>query len=180
VTLPNLLPVPCLLPFFLAPPSSSYTIYDQHGNLVALLAEDEGSLGRAVGRQLLRTRRPFTATVLDPQGQVIFRLRRPFYLINSSIFIEVGVRGPGGGGGGAAKGCAGEGRAGGTLGEGSVVLVVVCEHARARVGGWAVGGQGAKAPGCWVVCSLHNLSGGGRRVWVLLCWRQVRTPPAAA
>jgi hypothetical protein len=64
-------------------------VYDQEGNLVALLAEDEGSIGRAVGRQLLRTRRPFSATVLSPDGQVIFRMRRPFYLINSTMYIEV-------------------------------------------------------------------------------------------
>ena len=66
------------------------------GNLVALLAEDSGSIGTAVGRQLLRTRRPFTATVFSPDGQVIFPLRRPFYLINSSIFIEVCGGGRGG------------------------------------------------------------------------------------
>lgn len=127
------------------------------GNLVALLAEDEGSFGKAIGRQLLRTRRNFTATVFSPDGeapahgaetdlqcckgssngsdcnawlvsgplerackqeariagrprrachlrppprllpffralragQVIFRMRRPMYLINSSIFVEV-------------------------------------------------------------------------------------------
>jgi hypothetical protein len=56
---------------------------------VALLAEDD-SMVRTIGRQLLRTRRPFTATVFTPDGQVIFRLRRPFYLINSSMLIEVG------------------------------------------------------------------------------------------
>ena len=49
------LPVPCHL---------------RAGNLVALLAEDLGSIGRAVGRQLLRTRRPFTATVLSPDGEL--------------------------------------------------------------------------------------------------------------
>lgn len=44
-------------------------MYDEQGNVVALLAEDEGSLGRVVGRQLLRTRRPFTATVFSPDGE---------------------------------------------------------------------------------------------------------------
>lgn len=39
------------------------------GNLVALLAEDEGSIGKAIGRQLLRTRRNFTATVFSPDGE---------------------------------------------------------------------------------------------------------------
>ncbi|KAL4856200.1 putative AAA domain-containing protein [Chlorella vulgaris] len=71
--------------------ANKYTVYDQEGNLVALLAEDEGSIGRAVGRQLLRTRRPFSATVLSPDGQVIFRMRRPFYLINSTMYIEDGA-----------------------------------------------------------------------------------------
>ena len=41
----------------------------QDGNTVALLAEDLGSLGKAVGRQLLRTRRSFTATVFSPDGE---------------------------------------------------------------------------------------------------------------
>ena len=46
-----------------------YTVYDEAGQLVAHLIEEEGSLGRALGRQLLRTRRPFTATVLSPDGK---------------------------------------------------------------------------------------------------------------
>ncbi|KAL0047615.1 hypothetical protein WJX82_007792 [Trebouxia sp. C0006] len=71
--------------------ANKYTIYDQEGNVVALLAEELGSFGKEVGRQLLRTRRPFTATVFSPDGgQVIFKVRRPFYFINSSIFVEDG------------------------------------------------------------------------------------------
>lgn len=49
--------------------ANKYTIYDQEGNVVALLAEELGSLGKEVGRQLLRTRRPFTATVFSPDGK---------------------------------------------------------------------------------------------------------------
>lgn len=41
---------------------------DQEGKVVALLAEDLGGLGKTVGRQLLRTRRAFTATVFSPDG----------------------------------------------------------------------------------------------------------------
>ena len=48
--------------------ANRYEVHDQSGNVVALLAEEEGSLGRAIGRQLLRTRRPFTATVFTPDG----------------------------------------------------------------------------------------------------------------
>lgn len=50
--------------------ANRYTVLDQDGNVVALMAEDTGSLGTAVGRQLLRTRRSFTATVFSPDGAV--------------------------------------------------------------------------------------------------------------
>lgn len=42
---------------------------DQDGNTVALMAEDEGSLGKGIGRQLLRTHRAFTATIFSPDGE---------------------------------------------------------------------------------------------------------------
>ncbi|BDA48458.1 Altered inheritance rate of mitochondria protein 25 [Coccomyxa sp. Obi] len=71
--------------------ANRYTVLDQDGNVVALMAEDMGSIGTAIGRQLLRTRRSFTATVFSPDGsQVIFRVRRPVYLINSTIIVEDG------------------------------------------------------------------------------------------
>jgi uncharacterized protein YxjI len=37
----------------------------------------------------MRTRRPFTASVMDAVGNEILRVRRPMFLINSSIYIEV-------------------------------------------------------------------------------------------
>ncbi|XP_024541935.1 altered inheritance rate of mitochondria protein 25 [Selaginella moellendorffii] len=40
-------------------------------------------------RQLLRTRRPFIANVLDAYGNQVFQVRRPAWLINSTIFVEV-------------------------------------------------------------------------------------------
>ena len=52
--------------------ANKYTIYDQQGNVIALMAEELGSFGKEVGRQLLRTRRPFTATVFSPDGQSFF------------------------------------------------------------------------------------------------------------
>jgi len=48
--------------------ANRYTVLDQEGTTVALLAEDLGGLGKAVGRQLLRTRRSMTATVFSPDG----------------------------------------------------------------------------------------------------------------
>ena len=72
--------------------ANRYTVYDGAGEIVAHLLEEEGSIGRAIGRQLLRTRRPFTATILNPAGdQIIFRLRRPAYLISSTMYIEDGA-----------------------------------------------------------------------------------------
>ena len=53
--------------------ANKYTIYDQEGNVIALLAEELGSFGKEVGRQLLRTRRPFTATIFSPDGNVQFK-----------------------------------------------------------------------------------------------------------
>ncbi|KAK1415078.1 hypothetical protein QVD17_30849 [Tagetes erecta] len=41
-------------------------------------------------RQLLRTRRPFVATITDAYGNELFRVRRPFWWITSSIYAEVG------------------------------------------------------------------------------------------
>uniref|UniRef100_A0ACD5V505 Uncharacterized protein n=1 Tax=Avena sativa TaxID=4498 RepID=A0ACD5V505_AVESA len=40
-------------------------------------------------RQLLRSRRPFVAEFTDAMGNEIFTVRRPFWLINSSIYAEV-------------------------------------------------------------------------------------------
>ena len=66
--------------------ANRYTVLDQDGNTVALMAEELGTLGTEVGRQFLRTRRPFKATVFGPDGQqVIFTVRRPFYFINRCV-----------------------------------------------------------------------------------------------
>ncbi|KAL6651318.1 hypothetical protein ACP70R_010243 [Stipagrostis hirtigluma subsp. patula] len=40
-------------------------------------------------RQLLRSRRPFVAEIIDAMGNEIFTVRRPFWWINSSIYAEV-------------------------------------------------------------------------------------------
>ena len=65
-----------------------YSVRDQHGDVVALLAEEHGGLGTTIGRQMLRSRRSFKATILSPDGTVIFKMRRPAYLISSTMFIE--------------------------------------------------------------------------------------------
>ncbi|KAH9560148.1 hypothetical protein CY35_06G091700 [Sphagnum magellanicum] len=52
---------------------------------VGFIVEDSNILLR----QFMRTRRPFTASVMDAVGNEILRVRRPMFLINSSIYIEV-------------------------------------------------------------------------------------------
>ncbi|KAK4340584.1 hypothetical protein RND71_039085 [Anisodus tanguticus] len=42
-----------------------------------------------LARQFLRTRRPFVASVTDGLGNELFRVRRPFWWINSSIYAEI-------------------------------------------------------------------------------------------
>ncbi|KAG2502141.1 hypothetical protein HYH03_000629 [Edaphochlamys debaryana] len=71
--------------------ANKYTVYDEGGQVVALVAEDYGGIGNEIGRQLLKTRRSFTATVFSADGsQVLFRLRRPAYLVNSTMYVEDG------------------------------------------------------------------------------------------
>lgn len=40
-------------------------------------------------RQLLRTRRPFVASITDALGNELFRVRRPFWWVTSSIYAEI-------------------------------------------------------------------------------------------
>lgn len=68
--------------------ANRYALRDERGGLIGYIAEEGDGLGSAIKRQLLRVHRPFTATVLGLDGRVLFRVRRPFYWINSSMFIE--------------------------------------------------------------------------------------------
>ncbi|WIA31346.1 hypothetical protein OEZ86_002247 [Tetradesmus obliquus] len=69
--------------------ATKYTVYDQDGTPVALIAEEISGIGNEIQRQLLRTRRSFTSTVLSADGsRVMFRVRRPAYLLNSYMYIE--------------------------------------------------------------------------------------------
>ncbi|KAJ7982701.1 Phospholipid scramblase [Quillaja saponaria] len=42
-----------------------------------------------LARQLLRLRRPFVASITDATGNELFRVRRPFWWITSSIYAEI-------------------------------------------------------------------------------------------
>eukprot|EP00793_Prasinoderma_coloniale_P004103 PRCOL_00006278-RA len=67
--------------------ANRYTIRDETGAAVGYLAEETTALSM-VGRQLLRQRRGFTATLLDADGELLMRVKRPPYLVSSTARIE--------------------------------------------------------------------------------------------
>ncbi|KAJ1986952.1 hypothetical protein H4R33_003089 [Dimargaris cristalligena] len=67
--------------------ANKYAIVDPAGQPVGFVAEQE-NFSSTISRQLLRTHRPFKATILDPAGQVVLEVYRPFALINSRIYIR--------------------------------------------------------------------------------------------
>ncbi|CEG66761.1 hypothetical protein RMATCC62417_03284 [Rhizopus microsporus] len=66
--------------------ANRYKVMDPHGNLLAYILEEEG-FGKSISRQFLRTHRKMNATVLSPEGDVMFKIVRPYSLVNSRIFI---------------------------------------------------------------------------------------------
>lgn len=68
--------------------ANKYAIMDTLGNHVGYIAEEEGFFGKVILRQMLRTHRPFKATILDRNGNIILKVQRPFQFINSRIFIS--------------------------------------------------------------------------------------------
>lgn len=68
--------------------ANKYSIHAPSGELVGYLAEEEqGFMTGAMKRQLLRTHRPFRATVMDASGKPVLMIRRPFTWINSTAHI---------------------------------------------------------------------------------------------
>jgi len=68
--------------------ASKFVMQDVNGNQIGYVAEEDGGFGKAIQRQLLRTHRPFTATILDKDGEIVLRIQRAFSIINSVIKIE--------------------------------------------------------------------------------------------
>jgi hypothetical protein len=69
--------------------ANKYQILDPEGVLLGYLMEEETSLKGAVIRQVLKRNRPFKASVLGINGELLLTIRRPFSFINSKIFISV-------------------------------------------------------------------------------------------
>lgn len=68
--------------------ANRYTIRAAPGGHVVGYIAEEDSLGKTITRNLLRTHRAFRATVLDAHGDPVFVIRRPFYMISTSIYVE--------------------------------------------------------------------------------------------
>ncbi|GAA6002050.1 hypothetical protein JCM10207_003052 [Rhodosporidiobolus poonsookiae] len=68
--------------------ANKYALMSPEGHTLAYLLEEETGMAGVMSRQLLRTHRPFRATVIDTEGQVLLRVYRPFALINSRIYVS--------------------------------------------------------------------------------------------
>ncbi|KAF9167916.1 hypothetical protein DFQ26_002370 [Actinomortierella ambigua] len=67
--------------------ANKYAMVDANGTPVGWVVEEDTSMVKAVGRQMMRTHRPFKAQVLDLEGKVLLKISRPFAFINSRIMI---------------------------------------------------------------------------------------------
>lgn len=68
--------------------ANRYALLSPTGQPAGYLAEQEvGLLGGSVQRQLFRTHRPFTATLLSTSGQPLLLFKRGFTLINSTVQV---------------------------------------------------------------------------------------------
>ncbi|KAJ8654259.1 hypothetical protein O0I10_010081 [Lichtheimia ornata] len=66
--------------------ANRYKIMDPNGTYLGYILEEEG-FAKSVGRQFLGTHRRMNATILNVQGEVVFKIVRPFSFINSRIYI---------------------------------------------------------------------------------------------
>ncbi|EPQ30584.1 uncharacterized protein PFL1_02108 [Pseudozyma flocculosa PF-1] len=68
--------------------ANRYSIVSPTGEQVGFLTEEEtGFLGGAMKRQLLRTHRPFRATVMNAEGRPVLMIKRPLTYINSKTSV---------------------------------------------------------------------------------------------
>ncbi|KAI7949212.1 hypothetical protein MJO28_008033 [Puccinia striiformis f. sp. tritici] len=69
--------------------ANRYRILSPTGETLGFLAEEERGFTGTIFRQIAGTHRSFIATIFDVNGIEILRIRRPFSLINSRIFIQL-------------------------------------------------------------------------------------------
>ncbi|SCV74198.1 BQ2448_6630 [Microbotryum intermedium] len=69
--------------------ANRYQLQSPEGEVLGYLLEEDLGIGKAITRQMLKTHRPFKATVLDTEGNVILIVSRPFTWINSKITVSL-------------------------------------------------------------------------------------------
>ena len=69
--------------------ANKYAIKDPSGSNVGFIVEEEASIGGLITRQLLRTRRPFNAVIMDNKGRVVLRIERPIKLFLNSQMVVI-------------------------------------------------------------------------------------------
>ncbi|GAA5967476.1 hypothetical protein JCM11641_000558 [Rhodosporidiobolus odoratus] len=72
--------------------ANKYQLLAPDGRLMGYLLEEKTGFAGSIRRQVMRTHRPFRATVLSPEGEVLLRAHRPFALINSRIYVSTPTR----------------------------------------------------------------------------------------
>ncbi|GEM06739.1 scramblase family protein [Rhodotorula toruloides] len=73
--------------------ANRYQLLSPEGHLLGYLLEEETSIAGTMSRQFLRNHRPFKATVISPDGEVLLRIHRPFAWINSRIYVSTPTSG---------------------------------------------------------------------------------------
>ncbi|KAG8831378.1 hypothetical protein FRC18_006647 [Serendipita sp. 400] len=68
--------------------ANRYAIMNERGEHVGFIAEQQRSFLWTLGRQLMRTRRPLRALVMDTAGFPLLWVRRPFQIINSRLYAQ--------------------------------------------------------------------------------------------
>ncbi|KAG0207357.1 hypothetical protein BGX28_001365 [Mortierella sp. GBA30] len=68
--------------------ANKYAIVDPSGTPIGYIAEEDTTMVKAMSRQLLRTHRPFKASVLDLEGNEVLKIHRGFTFINSKIMVS--------------------------------------------------------------------------------------------
>ena len=67
--------------------ANKYTLRDASGDVLGFMTE-QSDFTKTLMRNVTTNHRSFVAHIFDPEGDLLFRLRRPFYWISSHIFAE--------------------------------------------------------------------------------------------
>ncbi len=66
---------------------NQYTIFDKEKNIVGHMVEAGGGFFRFIFRNFLRSHRPLDVSIANSSGQVLLKLKRPFYWFFSSLYV---------------------------------------------------------------------------------------------